>query len=93
MSTTRDSLRAFVNLLAGYLLPGSRDARSHLLTGNRPFHASKRSRLERFRNGALTVATMAKCCEIEDPSLPCRAVRGREQMLAPDRIGAPDVKQ
>lgn len=46
---------------------------SHLLTeAERPFHCCDYSSLKQFLGGLITVATVAKCCPIKDPSLPCR---------------------
>lgn len=46
---------------------------SHLLRpGERPFHACAHSSLQRFAGGLVTVATVAKCCPITEPYLPCR---------------------
>lgn len=46
---------------------------SHLLSETElPFHCCAYSSLKQFLGGLITVATVAKCCPIRDPSLPCR---------------------
>lgn len=46
---------------------------THLLpTEDQPFHQCDFSSLKRFSGGLTSVATVGKCCEIRDPSLPCR---------------------
>lgn len=46
---------------------------THLLSEDeRPFHRCERSSLTQFAGGLTTVATVAKCCQVSDPLLPCR---------------------
>ncbi|MDQ6695200.1 MAG: class I SAM-dependent methyltransferase [Chloroflexota bacterium] len=46
---------------------------THLLDEHeRPFHLCERSSLTQFVGGLTTVATVAKCCRVTDPLLPCR---------------------
>ena len=68
----RESAEEMTDEFAHQLLPASAHARSYLRSARRPFHECSHSSLEEFCGGLLTVATVAKCCRVENARLPCR---------------------
>jgi ubiquinone/menaquinone biosynthesis C-methylase UbiE len=82
----RESAEEMTDEFSRQLLPASAHARFYLRSARRPFHECSRSCLEEFSGGLLTVATVAKCCQVENARLPCRNLPPPNLEAAPPAV-------
>lgn len=72
ITVPRNSRQEMDDEFGRHLLSVSDQASFYLRASRRPFHHCRRSSLDLFHGGLLSVATLAKCCQVGKRGLPCR---------------------